>query len=159
MEPRLIALKLFLDELGIPSNIQTVDDRKRVQKAIYLGQLTGVDLGYRFGWYLMGPYSKSLTRDYYNLAESLQSDDNAEGYELKETAKDKLQSIKPILLPPQHIKLEQEDWLELSASHHYLRKVSGYSQDRALEVLNEQKPRLAPYAPEAEKTLQNAGLL
>jgi hypothetical protein len=42
----LAVLRLVLEELG-------VDLRKPydVQHAIYLAQLTGVDLGYRFGWY------------------------------------------------------------------------------------------------------------
>src|SRR3712207_9330456 len=47
--------------------------RKRVQKAVYIGQLTGVDLGYRFSWYVKGPYSTALTRDYYDLAEDVNS--------------------------------------------------------------------------------------
>ncbi len=50
MEARQIVLKLFLSTLGVPADIDTVNDRKRVQKAVYIGQLTGVDLGYRFGW-------------------------------------------------------------------------------------------------------------
>ena len=57
MDAKLITLRLFLDALGQSVDIETVDDRKRVQKAVYLGQLSGVDLGYRFSWYVMGPYS------------------------------------------------------------------------------------------------------
>ena len=34
MEPKLVALKLFLDELEIPASIETIDDRKKVQKAV-----------------------------------------------------------------------------------------------------------------------------
>ena len=71
MEQKLIALKMFLDALGVPETIDTIDDRKRVQKAVYLGQLSGIDLGYRFGWYLKGPYSPALTRDYFGLAEAI----------------------------------------------------------------------------------------
>ncbi len=56
METKLLVLKLFLGALGIDDSIETVDDRKRVQKAVYLGQLSGIDLGYRYGWYRMGPY-------------------------------------------------------------------------------------------------------
>ncbi|HZZ71301.1 MAG TPA: hypothetical protein VFE24_03555, partial [Pirellulales bacterium] len=60
MNPNSIAIKLMLDELGIPETIATVDDRKRVQKAVYLGQRAGMNLGYRFGWYVRGPYSSAL---------------------------------------------------------------------------------------------------
>jgi uncharacterized protein YwgA len=157
MEPRLVALKLFLEELEIPSNIDTVDDRKRVQKGIYLGQLTEVDLGYRFGWYLMGPYSTALTRDYYSMAESLSEDIG--NFELHETAKERLGRIKPLLTPPQGVDLQQEDWLELVASFHYLRTVSKYNQEKTVNILNEQKPRLAPYADFAKEALHRVHLL
>ena len=77
MENKLIALKVLLDQLGVPDSIETIDDRKRVQKAVYLGQLSGVDLGYRFGWYVFGPYSPALTKDYYSLAEAIASGDRS----------------------------------------------------------------------------------
>ena len=67
MEMKLVLLKLFLDKLGISSEIDTFEKRKTIQKAVYLGQLTDVDLSYRFGWYLKGPYSPSLAEDYYPL--------------------------------------------------------------------------------------------
>lgn len=91
MDARLITLKLFLDELGIPDEIETIDDRKRVQKAVYLAQLTGVDLSYRFGWYLMGPYSPTLTKDYYSLAEAVASGDkDYESKQLQDVIKSRL---------------------------------------------------------------------
>ena len=77
MERGRIALKLFWMNPGIPCDIDTLDDRKLIQKAVYLGQLSGVDLGYRFGWYIRGPYSTSLTRDYFSLAQALGSKDDA----------------------------------------------------------------------------------
>lgn len=51
--PSLIVLDLFLQALGI--DIREVDlsnpeERKRIQRTVYLAQLTGVDLGYRFQW-------------------------------------------------------------------------------------------------------------
>jgi hypothetical protein len=54
MEKHQIALKLFLDELGVPIDTNNINDRKLAQKAVYLGQLSGVDLGYRFGWFSTG---------------------------------------------------------------------------------------------------------
>src|ERR1051326_3215963 len=117
MDARLTALKLFLDELDTPSNIETVDDRKRVQKAVYLGQLSGVDLGYRFGWYLMGPYSPALTRDYYTLATEIGSGDrDFENKALQPPLRMRLQSVKRLLEPPAELNLPQESWLELISS-------------------------------------------
>ena len=65
---KLLALKLVLEALGVGTNIGNVTERKEKQKAIYLVKaLTGLDLGYSYGWYIRGPYSPSLANDYYEL--------------------------------------------------------------------------------------------
>lgn len=38
-----------------------------VQAAVYIGKVAGVDLGYRYGWYVYGPYSPSLHEDLVKL--------------------------------------------------------------------------------------------
>src|SRR5260221_13158556 len=101
MDARLVVLKLFLDELGVPTEIDTLDDRKRVQKAVYLGQLASVDLSYRFSWYKMGPYSPALTSDYYGLAEAIASGDTDYQQKVLHTSiRRGLQRIRPLLTPP-----------------------------------------------------------
>lgn len=160
MDSSLVVLKLFLDELGIQDEIRTVDDRKRVQKAIYLGQLSGVDLGYRFSWYLMGPYSTSLTKDYYSLAEAIHSGEtDYRDKELKDSIKKRLMKLADLMAVPMSVKLPQEDWLELVASLHFLLKVSQYSKTKAVEILKEKKLRLSKYIPHAEAALKRKGLL
>lgn len=160
MEPKLIALKLFLNELEIPTDIETIDDRKRVQKAIYLGQRSGADLGYRFSWYLKGPYSPSLAKDYYCLAESLATGEkDYERMELKQTFKDQLHRIKPIMLPPSDIDLVQEDWLELLASYHFLRTVNKFDGPKSREIIKGKKSHLFKYVEDAERILQEEKLL
>jgi uncharacterized protein YwgA len=160
MDQRLVVLKLFLDELGVSDSIDTVDDRKRVQKAIYLGQLSGLDLGYRFGWYLKGPYSTDLTKDYYSLAEAIASGDmDYAGKSLPEPLRARLQEVKPLMTVPDEIGLAQEDWLELVSSLHYLRKIQGRDREKALETLRRGKPRLVPFADRAEEKLVQVGLL
>jgi len=159
MDRGQIALKLFLDELGIPFDIETLDDRKRVQKAVYLGQLSGVDLGYRFGWYVMGPYCPSLTRDYFPLAESLASGDNDwEGKSLKQTVKEKMSRIRSLMVPPEDVDLSQENWLELVASLDFLRRVSELDDAEALEVLRKKKSHVFAFVEQAKKALIGAGL-
>jgi len=160
MENKLILLKLFLDELGVPSSINTLDDRKKVQKAIYLGQLSGVDLGYRFGWYLMGPYSTALTRDYYSLAEDIESGD--EGYQNKTLKKDikcKIEKVKPLFNMPGNFPLAEEDWLELLSSFHFLKKVRKLSDEDAQKVLKEEKPRLVSFVDDAKSALTAVSIL
>ena len=160
MENRLVVLKLFLDELEVSSDVDTIDDRKRVQKAIYLGQLTGVDLGYRFSWYLMGPYSPSLTRDYFDLSEDMAAGEPSfEAMELISSVKKKLKRVLPLLKVPKTLKVSIEDWLELVASFHYLLKVSKCSKPEALEILNKEKSHLFAYANNAEQAIKLAGFL
>lgn len=122
MKQAQISLKLFLDALDIPSEISTLADRKRVQKAVYIGQKAGVDLGYSYGWYLLGPYSPELTQDYFALNNDLiNEDDDYTNYELNKSLSEKLYGIKDLMNIPERIHLSQEDWLELVASIVYKR--------------------------------------
>jgi uncharacterized protein YwgA len=158
MDARLIVLSLFVKELGEDGEITSFDSRKRFQKTVYLGQLTGVDLGYRYGWYLKGPYSTNLTRDYYSLAES--NEPNATlGHGLNPQVKKKLARLKPLLNVPENVDLDKSGWVELLASWHYLKKVSRKAHEEAVNVMRTQKPNLAPYIYSADQTLRNYGLL
>lgn len=160
MEPKLIFLKLFLDELGISCDIDTVEDRKRVQKAVYLGQLSGVDLGYLFGWYLMGPYCTRLTNDYYELEKSIKlGEKDYKNMELQPSIKKKLGSVSGLFQKPDGSELKDEEWLELVASCHYLRTVRELSEEDARSIIKEEKPRLAGSQKTAESKLKDAGLL
>jgi hypothetical protein len=155
MEQKLIVLKLFLNALNVDCNIQDVSDRKGLQKAVYLGQqLSGIDLGYRYGWYKLGPYCSELTDDYYQLSRSLRVDaDSISNKQLPSEIVDKLKSLIPILTPPTGWQLPREDWLELIASYHYLRTVRRKSHDDALSVLQSEKKKLAPHVSLAMSVL------
>lgn len=159
MDQRLVVLKLFLDALGIPDEIATLDDRKRVQKAVYLGQVAGIDLGYRFGWYLLGPYSPQLARDYFALAEARALGESTRGAKLDRSVVSVLRRIQPLLTEHANCDLKQEDWLELVASVHYLRTVSSFDQGKARKVLKEHKPTLAKFVGIAEQKLAKSRLL
>ncbi len=45
-------------------------NRFRIQKYVFLAKYFGLDVPYRHGMYLYGPYSGTLTEDYYGLAEN-----------------------------------------------------------------------------------------
>jgi len=159
METKLLVLKLFLDTLGVDDSIDTVDDRKRVQKAVYLGQLSGVDLGYQYGWYRMGPYCPSLTRDYYALESDLAAGAlNPKNQALNAAAVERLKTIAPLLHPPM-ADVSQEDWLELLASVHFLRTASNQSDAEALATLKKQKPHVADHFAVAVDVLKKNKLL
>ncbi len=160
MESPQIVLKLVLDTLGVPDSIAEVDDRKRIQKAIYLAQAAGVDLSYVFGWYVMGPYSPALTRDYYTLALALEAKDNGyEGKSLRADLQKKLGSLQPLMQPPQDTHLCLESWLELLASIHFLQTVSRFDDAASRAVMETEKPSLADFYQQGKKALQSARLL
>lgn len=158
VDTRLAVLDLFLEELGVGSKIGSVSDRKLIQKAVYLGQLAEVDLGYRFSWYVMGPYSTSLTRDYYQLNETDPKDRQIDRT-LKPAIAKKLQSISKLFVPPKDVSLNKPEWLELLASWHYLRKVSNKAEGDAKITIKEEKPHLYNFVPQADASLRRAGLL
>jgi len=138
MDTRLAGIYLVLKELG-GFQIQNLEDRVFVQKAIYLLQVLGVDLRFRFSWYLRGPYSKGLAQSVYEI----EADSG-----LKTTA-DQLQ-LRPELSPvigqlktwqnskPESI-TQQSKWFELLSSIHYIKHISqpsgGVTQDNINEHL------------------------
>lgn len=160
MDNAQVALKLLLDELGLQPDIRTVQERKTVQKAVYLGQASGVDLGYRYNWYIMGPYSPELTKDYFALGESLQTDDDRSiDYALQDPVKSRLARVKGILTPPEGVALNKPEWLELLASVHYLLRARNMAWSEAIDYLRIKKRHVAPYADRAHGVLENEGLI
>lgn len=161
MEPRLVALKLILEELDMDADISDVQKRKGIQKAIFLGQMAGVDLGYRYGWYIMGPYSPSLTRDYYDLSEALSLEENSETerFDLNAEVKNQLKKIKGLFSVPPGVHLSKEDWLELLSSILFLRKVSALSDADIKERIQKEKTNLYDYIDAGFEQLRQADLL
>lgn len=158
MDARLVVLKKILDVLAVPADVTGLDARKAIQKAIYLTQASGLQLGYGYGWYLRGPYSTSLARDYYAMALALRMGEVA-APDLRTDVQTKLDPIKGVLNVPAATDLSQPDWLELLASVHFLRTVRGLDDSAAGDVLVKEKPALASHRPRAVEALQQAGLL
>ncbi len=158
MDTRLITLKLFLDELGLAPDISTVQDRKQFQKAVFLGQMADIDLGYRYGWYLMGPYSSSLTRDYYELDEALSVDNDLSTYSLNPATKAALAKIKPLFEVPKNVDLEKPEWLELLSSILFLKKVSKLKAKEIKQRIKEEKANLVAYIDAANDALKKMKL-
>ena len=141
MSDRLKALRLVIDEIGVPLSIDTVDDRLILQKAVYLAQ-TKVTLGYNYGWYLKGPYSPKLTQDYYELADEIRRDQDLAG-ELRQDAREALASVRELISnAPDGVR--KVSWLELLASLHFLVRKSGFDLEAARRKIAETKPHLIP---------------
>jgi hypothetical protein len=160
MDGRLVVLRRFVEALGEPLDISTVNARKRFQKAVYLGQLTGIDLGYRYSWYVRGPYSTPLTQDYYALSAALAANEQMPpNSNLKPEVAQRLQSIRELLTPPADAGLDRSDWYELLASWHYLQAVSRKSPQDARRTIQKQKINLYPHIDAADAALKRHRLL
>lgn len=156
MDPKIEVLDVFLRTLGEDPSIKGLDDRLRLQKVVYLGQLFGVDLGYRYSWYVKGPYSPSLTQDYYKLAEAT----NPSGKVLRPDLAEKLKKARSLLeIPPDAKDLGKAQWYELLASLHYLYKVSGLDAEGVKRTMAQKKSHLLQWMELGEKSLRSHGLL
>jgi hypothetical protein len=60
---------------------------------------------------------------------------------------------------PEGVDLLQENWLELVASLHFLRKVSKLGEHEALRILEKEKKHVVRFVKEAERALLDAKLL
>jgi uncharacterized protein YwgA len=144
-----VTLKLILNELGIPSDITSLAGRKKVQKTIFITQSAGLNLGYTYGWYIMGPYSPELTEDYFTLNNDLiKGDRDFEKYQLTPNFSTKLKEIKPLFIVPNHVNLTQEQWLELIASIIFLRDETK-SEPKLKQRIKEKKPHLVDFFNDA----------
>ena len=137
MDRQQISVKLTVDGLGLPFKIDTFMDRLIMQKAVYLAQAAGVNLGYFYQWYLHGPYSPSLTRDEFAVAMDISADlDESKGWKLDESSSKQLERIKPIFGELERDNLARK--VELLASIHFLidrKQVSKVDASRIAVIL------------------------
>ena len=133
MDRQQIGLKLTVDGLKLPFQINTFEDRLILQKAVYLAQAAGVNLGYYYHWYLYGPYSPSLTRDEYAIGYELSQDaDDSEGWKLDDESAERLKKLQNLI--PKGDRSEVRQKLELLASVHFLVSRRQVRQNDAGEI-------------------------
>lgn len=119
MNRQQIALKLVHDELGLDFSVESFEKRLILQKASYLAQAAGVNLGYYFGWYLYGPYCSALARDAFSMSDEIAvGGDESEGWQLDEKSRAKLASVRTLAGDGTSEELAKR--LELLASVHFL---------------------------------------
>jgi len=126
-----------LKAAGLDPSVATFEERKKVQKLVYLLQLFGVRLGFQYSWYLHGPYSPGLTRV---LFEGLEDSGPLNvSAELTADEAKRIQKLKHFL--GDHIR--STDFLELLVSLDYVKKEgasSGVKKKDVIRVLSEKKP-------------------
>ena len=128
-----------LSVLSIDPKMDTFSERKRVQKLVYLlDKVFGLDFGFRYNWYLHGPYSPTVTETIFDVVERGQ---------IVETSPDVLsvadyrniERMKSFLGKD----IDSNDRLELLVSLHFLMqraKAKGVSQKDVIAFLKVKKP-------------------
>lgn len=158
METKLQALRELLNAVGTGTDISTKERRLRVQKAVYLMQAAGIKMGYSYSWYVNGPYSTSLTRDYYDLAGDTPIE-LGPNRALNGQVVQLVDRVRMLHLIPEGVNLSEAHWAELLASVHYLRHEMRKDVEKARAVISIQKPHLLPHYATAEQALEQHGLL
>lgn len=113
------------------------ENRKKLQKAVYLLENMGVDVGdYSFSWDSYGPYSLSLD------CEASQLDDaKPQSFSFSRFAEDSFKRLKEIV--EKNTKYDVSSWVECIASIHYLKNVFRIKEDEVIAELVRLKPYLS----------------
>ena len=126
-------LALLFRGVQAPIEMGTLDERIRVQKITYLAQSYGIDLGYKFSWYIRGPYSKSVTTAGFEIYEN--NIDINQIQATQELDQERVERFREFITPHVNDTL----WLEIAGSAIYLRKKSyaGQPVDQTIGFLLE----------------------
>jgi len=139
MDQTRILLKLILDEVNLGDiKLDSFQDRLCLQKKVYLVQTAGLELGYRYNWYLRGPYCPNLTENAYLLKEEIENDeDDADSYILNKKAQQCVKTAQDIWKLPEGIEVTEAKWVELLASIHYLKSIAYWPTEPTKELVIE----------------------
>ncbi len=124
----------YLNALGITIDSSSFESRVKAQKLAYILQhILGSRL-YAFNFYIKGPYSPELAKDYFEKKEDFKNGNSS--YKPSKEEYGELERIKPIIG-----RLSVED-LEIIASLLFLEKVAGLDENKAEAELKRIKPHL-----------------
>jgi uncharacterized protein YwgA len=105
---------------GYKLSMNQFKDRLIFQKIIYLLQVFGIDFGYKFRWYLYGPYSTELSKDGFRLT----STNYPVNFQKKFVFADpNVESRLDKFIEFIGSNADNKNWLELMASIHFLKMI------------------------------------
>lgn len=100
MNRNQIILSLVLNATEVPISVQDFGARLTVQKAVYLLQEAGIEMGYPYTWYIRGPYSSRLAEDLSYLADLEQLEtEEVKAYTLGEKTRAIVDRVKELVAP------------------------------------------------------------
>jgi uncharacterized protein YwgA len=98
MDRQQILLAKALEAAEVPLKVATFHDRLILQKAVYLLQSAGVHFGYRFRWYLRGPYSPDMTAGAFGIVgEGPSAQKELRGWKLDAASSKRIANLKPLM--------------------------------------------------------------
>jgi hypothetical protein len=140
-----IALGLTLKAADISISVDSFHERLSVQKAVYLLEQSGLDLGYTFGWYIRGPYSRGLAHDLYTVVDSGPEEINK--HRLTDASREKIKKVSNLWVD-KAAKAYPPKWLELLASVVFLIRTRQAGADDAVFLSEILKKNQKDFSPE-----------
>lgn len=123
MDRQQILLAKSLEAAQVPLSVQTFNERLILQKAAYLLQAAGIHLGYRFRWYIRGPYSPDMTAGAFGIVnEGAYGEQELKGWKLDDESSARARNLQTLLHREGESKADQARRLELLASSLFLFK-------------------------------------
>lgn len=134
---------------------KSFDSRLIFQKTIYLLQAFGLYLGYRFSWYIRGPYSPALARKGYELVKKIAESPDVRF--VKDSAENRFRDFFDFLGEKKY----DADWMETLASIHFLKHTYPKRTQKEImkKVLRKQPYLTVDQCVEAWEYLEKHGLL
>lgn len=135
MKVRQKLIQLYND-LGVEPRLDNFASRKQLQKLTYLIEAFGIFLGFKFSWYLHGPYDRKLTAVLYDDV----------GGESDRIVDDKYQNEEEIIKKLKEFlgrDIHSSRTLELIVSLHYLDYL-GRKQNMTIDQIIDQLVSLKP---------------
>lgn len=159
-----ILLAKSLEAAGMQLSVDSFDDRLILQKAVYLLQSAGIRMGYRFRWYLKGPYSPDMTADAFALTGSGAGGASELGrWKLDQESAAVAGRLQALLAAPGEGKTDRAKRLELLGSLLFLlntRQATPSDPAKASEILKSNgKPFSTDDVSRAITELKNYGLV
>lgn len=111
--------------------MDSFEKRLIFQKTVYFLQQFGIDLGYRFNWYIAGPYSQYLAGDGFKLERIY---DQSPEIEIKEAYVENFNKFSEFIKSIRNDKKR----LEVLSSIHFLNSL-GIKRDKIFEMIKNKK--------------------
>lgn len=128
--------ELYSEVYSEAFNYSKINDRIKLQKAVYLMENMGVYVGdYSFSWEKYGPYSLALDYDAKSCSETANIEVTFSDY-----AKQCIARLREFL--DLHGEYSSLSWMECIAALHYLKYVFRFSDNTVMEELKTRKPHL-----------------